>query len=334
MTTESVDILLVTTAVDVASDAVAAALDARGASYFRLNTEALPLDSSASVYLASEPTRYVWVENGTGTSFENVKRVWFRRHRLPVLPSDIVPAHAEYIWRESQWFVRGLLLALAERVPAVEWMSPPLALEAAESKLLQLQVAQAVGLHCPPTLISNDPSAIREFFEYQGQSVVAKALKLGYFDYGEVQTATYTTLLSESDLEDATALVAAPVIYQRHVPKKCDVRVTVVGDDVFGAAIHSQDEPSARIDWRRTESDLPHSEHSLPESVRRGCLALMKRLGLSFGAIDLVLTPDGRYVFLEVNPSGQWLWLQDRLGFPITECIASWLTGPNDGGRR
>ena len=119
---------------------------------------------------------------GTRISLDDVRRVWFRRHRLPVLPPDIVPAHAEYMWRESQWFVRGLLFVLAERVPAVDWMSPPLPLEAAESKMLQLEVAQAVGLRCPPTLISNDPSAIREFFEHHGRSVVAKALKLGYFD--------------------------------------------------------------------------------------------------------------------------------------------------------
>lgn len=119
--------------------------------------------------------------------------------------------------------------------------------------------------------------------------------------------------------------MAAPVIYQPNVPKLFDVRVTIVGEEIFAAAIDSQVEPTARTDWRQTAHDLKHERHSLPIEVERGCLRLMRELGLVFGALDFVLTPDGRYVFLEINPNGQWLWIEDKLGFPITRQVAAWL---------
>lgn len=204
-------------------------------------------------------------------------------------------------------------------------MSHPAAVQAAESKILQLTVARSLSFSFPDTLISNDPERIRSFFETHQGAVIAKPLRMGYFDYGHEQRATYTTALTADDLTDDGALAAAPVIYQKLIPKQCDIRITVVGDRVFGAAIDSQPTASARIDWRRADVELPHHVHDLPEGVQEACLQLMRRLGLVFGALDFVLTPDGEYVFLEVNASGQWLWLEDKLGFPIAREIACWL---------
>ena len=205
-------------------------------------------------------------------------------------------------------------------------MSLPVSIQRAESKILQLRVAADVGLVYPETLISNDPAEIRAFCDQQGGRLVAKPLRLGFFDYGDVQTAVYTTSVGAADLAADDSLVVAPVIYQRHLEKRCDVRVTIVGDSLYAAAIHSQDVDSAKVDWRRSEVDLAHDVHVLPDEIAAACLRLLKALNLHFGAIDLVLTPEGRYYFLEINPNGQWLWLEDRLGFPISERIVEWLS--------
>ena len=191
--------------------------------------------------------------------------------------------------------------------------------------MLQLQVASTTGFACPETLVSNNPAEIRKFFARQKGRIVAKPLRLGYFDYGDVQTATYTTALSAADLTSDEALHVAPVIYQRHLEKRCDIRVTIVGDSVYAAAIHSQESDSARVDWRRADVELEHTVHVLPVEIAAACQRLMKALDLRFGAIDLVLAPNGEYYFLEVNPNGQWLWLEDKLGFPITSDIVTWL---------
>lgn len=281
--------------------------------------------SMSSVEFRSGVDRAYWRSAESFVSLDRVQRVWFRRHRLPQLPSDMERAHADYCLRESQWFVRGILLSLANRLSPDSWMSDPFDVQRAESKTLQLSVAKSLGLACPDTLISNDPDAIREFFDQQDCNVVAKPLRMGYFDYGELQTAAYTTVLSSADLADAEALLAAPVIYQRHLPKRCDVRVTVVDGTIYSAAIHSQKVASAKVDWRRADVELEHTVHPLPKDLADASLRLMSALRLKFGAIDFVLTPEGDYYFLEINPSGQWLWLEDKLGFPITDRIASWL---------
>ena len=326
MITEDIDVLLVTTRIDEASDAVTDALKRDGIKFYRLNTEDLPLGAKSSCAFRPGTRRLSWHSEDRVVSLDTVKCVWFRRQRLPSLPPDTVPAHAEYCLRESQWFLRGLLWNLAEQIPEANWMSPPADIQRAESKMLQLQVAGAVGLACPETLIANNPDEIRAFFNRQGGRVVVKPLRLGYFDYGHVQTAAYTSAVSAADLASDEALKAAPVIYQRHLEKRWDIRVTIVGESIYAAAIHSQKAASARVDWRRTDVDLEHTEHVLPEEIAKACHRLMKMLNLRFGAIDLVLTPHGQYFFLEINPNGQWLWIEDKLGYPITNRIAKWLS--------
>jgi glutathione synthase/RimK-type ligase-like ATP-grasp enzyme len=99
-----------------------------------------------------------------------------------------------------------------------------------------------------------------------------------------------------------------------------------VGEEVFAAAIYSQTDPAALVDWRQTENpELPHHHTTIPDALADRLRELLRMLGLSFGAIDLVKTPEDDYVFLEVNPSGQWLWLDDKLDLGITRAVATWL---------
>jgi len=238
-----------------------------------------------------------------------------------MMPDDVLPAHWDYCVRETDWFLRGALYATD-----ATWVGHPAYMQQAESKLYQLSVARKIGFTIPDTTITNAAEEVSRFYEELRSRVVAKPLRTGYFDYGDRQACVFTEVLAPDDLQDKDALTIAPVIYQQHLAKECDVRVTVVGNDVFAAAIDSQSVQSAVTDWRKSETeDLPHSRHRLPDHIRTLCLDLLREMGLSFGAIDLVLTPDGTYYFLEVNPNGQWLWIEDRLGYPISECIARWL---------
>jgi glutathione synthase/RimK-type ligase-like ATP-grasp enzyme len=112
------------------------------------------------------------------------------------------------------------------------------------------------------------------------------------------------------------------MILQREITKRADVRVTVVGDRVFAAAISSQGSPETEVDWRRGGSgDLPYQAITLPDSLSALCVQLVNSLDLRFGAIDLVWDEDGVFWFLEVNPNGQWAWIETRTGHPITAAI-------------
>ncbi len=205
-------------------------------------------------------------------------------------------------------------------------MSHPLNIQQAESKVYQLSVAKALGLRIPNTIISNDAQEVRDFYKSTPQGIVAKPLRLGYFDYGDRQTSVYTNQVNWPDLADDISIKVAPVIYQELIQKQYDIRVTVVGDQVFAAAIDSQINPTAMIDWRKSDADnLPHHRHKLPPEIEQACINLLVKLGLQYGAIDFALTPDDEYVFLEINPNGQWAWIEDKLQLPISEAIATWL---------
>jgi glutathione synthase/RimK-type ligase-like ATP-grasp enzyme len=205
-------------------------------------------------------------------------------------------------------------------------MSHPRCVWEAEHKLLQLATARRMGLTIPGTLVSNNPEDVRAAFLRFGGAMIAKPVRSGYVEVGEQPFAIYTSQVLAEHLESLEGAELSPIIYQPLLEKRSDVRVTMVGDQLFAAEIDSQTDEAARVDWRRTENPgLPHRRTELPPSIREASSRFMRALGLQFGALDFVLTPSGDYVFLEVNPSGQWLWLDDRLGFGITDAIAAWL---------
>jgi glutathione synthase/RimK-type ligase-like ATP-grasp enzyme len=320
-------ILIVSTKVDIATDYVARELTNIGAAFFRLDTESFPLDvhSSFRVGASLDSIHWDWTSPLDTSHFDNIQAVWYRRHRLPKMPPNLHDAHSEYSLRESEWFLRGSVLSIG-KTSDIAWMSHPAQLQMAESKLYQLTMAQKVGFTIPETLVSNDPLQVRSFFKFVEGELVVKPLRLGYFDYGDHQTSVYTNKVEWEHLQNDSAIEVAPVVYQRLLPKRFDIRVTIVSERIFTVAIDSQSIESAKIDWRRTDTaNLPHAIHQLPDPLGELCLEYMSALGLTYGALDFVLTPTGEYVFLEINPNGQWVWLEDKLGLPISNSIASWL---------
>ena len=116
-------------------------------------------------------------------------------------------------------------------------------------------------------------------------------------------------------------------MFQEYVPKRIEIRATVIEREIFCAEIHSQQSERSRVDWRRYDFDnTPYFPHALPDHVRSKILQFMRRLGLLFGCIDMILTPEGEYVFLEVNQAGQWYWVELLTGLPITEYFVRYLT--------
>lgn len=197
-------------------------------------------------------------------------------------------------------------------------------LRVAGQKLAQLRLAGMLGFELPPTLVTTDPDALLDFWDEHEGAVISKPLERPWLredDGGAL--ARKAEPVTVHDVTAAASAVLCPVIVQRYVPKDVELRVTVVGDRVFAAEIHSQQSNHTRLDWRCYDgATTRHAVHDLPGPVRERCLRLVSELGLRYGAIDLVLTPDRRYVFLEINPNGQWLWIEDATGLPISAAVA------------
>ena len=206
-------------------------------------------------------------------------------------------------------------------------MSHPASVWRAEFKPFQLCAAAEAGLPIPRTVITNDPGVVRSAFTKFGQ-MIAKPVRSGYLTQAGKEFSIFTSQVLAEHLDELEDVRLSPAIYQELVPKLFDVRVTVVGRRLFAAAIDSQSDPEAIIDWRRTGNPkLPHHRIDLPSSLSVALLRLMDDLNLAFGAIDMIQRENGEFVFLEVNPSGQWLWLDDMLQFGISDAVAAWLSG-------
>lgn len=136
----------------------------------------------------------------------------------------------------------------------------------------------------------------------------------------------YTQVVTKREIAHWRTIRFCPVIFQAYVPKRIELRITVVGREVFATEIHSQHSNQTRHDWRRYDQfETPYFPHELPRKLQERCVQLVERLGPCYGAIDMVLTPDDRYVFLEINPNGQYLWVEKMTGLPISEAICDLL---------
>ncbi len=302
-------VLLVTTSYDVAPQYVGRALDRRGVPYFRLDTDRFPTEIRSTFDPHGELTI---VDGDRRMSSRNIRSVWYRRIVNPNLPVGLEPGVRDFCERECRAFLEGALATLQTK----RWLSAPKAIQSAERKLYQLSVADRLGFMLPATAATNDGEAARSFAEKH--HVVAKAVSSGYISGPDDVQAVFTNSLTLVDLDDIAGLSLAPVTFQEHISKASDIRVTVVEDEVYAAEIRSQDHESSKVDWRAAQDvDLEHRTHELPLTVANRCRELVSCLGLAFGAIDLALTNDGRYIFFEINPNGEWVWIEDQLGFPI-----------------
>jgi len=158
---------------------------------------------------------------------------------------------------------------------------------------------------------------------------VVKPLKSGCIEYPDGRVELIYTNPVRADDEHIASVVYAPCLFQEYVPKMLEIRVTVIGTKVFPVALDSQSSDISRHDWRRDNgSGVKYLPFSLPDGIAGRCLRFMDYFGIRFSAFDFILTPDGRCVFLENNPNGQWAWLDLELGNGMIDTMATFLSGP------
>jgi glutathione synthase/RimK-type ligase-like ATP-grasp enzyme len=204
----------------------------------------------------------------------------------------------------------------------------PDANERASSKLEQLRRAKSLGFDVPETVVTNDAAALRNFATAIGVPLICKPIRSGYVEFGGREQLFFTSLVADDAIDDFALHDPTPYLFQRMVEKQCEFRVTVIGERVFAVRLDSQSAPDSRVDWRRgDQTKLAHTPDSLPQEVENRCRAIVGNYGLAFGAIDLALDKEGRYVFFEINPNGQWAWLEQMTGIRLRAALADLLLG-------
>lgn len=290
------------------TDAVLRHLADAGHATVRLDMASFP--SPATIHAewpAEGPERFVVDTAGGPVDLARVDAVWWRR----VQPFTVDPAitsveRRHFAASETGQAVYGMLDSMD-----CAWVNPRQADAAAHHKPLQWSVARALGLRVPRTLVTTQPAAARAFVQALGLGrVVFKAFLASIEEWRE------TRLVEAEDLQRLELLRYAPVIFQEYIPG-VDLRITVVGQRVFAAEIDAR-HSSYPVDMRMVIGEGRVQAVDLPAGLQDRLLALQQRLGLVYGAIDMRRSDDGEYHFLEVNPAGQWLFVEERTGLPIS----------------
>lgn len=321
-------VLIVTNDHDEHADAVILELNKRDVPVFRFHPEDFPHACSVSIEIRDGRIRGELRNAEHQVDFDDICAAWYRRSRNLYMGAVNRTSEKldDYVKAQSTATVVAVCAGLQTL-----WVSHPFKLRRGEVKALQLAAASRAGLKIPHTLISNDPARAATFVDALGDTecAIKPLLAIGVTDEHGYRLPLTTTLPPGHSLE---SLALAPTMLQPYVDKAFELRCVVIGDQIFCAKLDSQADEKSRVDWRG--GDPHHEIYVLPDHVEASIRRLMESFELNFASLDMIVTPEGEYVFLELNPNGQWLWLELELGLPLVASMADLLTSDRTGAAR
>lgn len=251
-------------------------------------------------------------------SLDSISAVWYRKPQAITIDGFDEKLNA-FVAREWQMFLRSLYSCLSDAF----WVNPIPANTLTNAKLLQLRVAKQLGFAIPETIFTNNKKDALDFAR-KHKVVALKVIDQVVIENQGSERYMYTKRLCHEDLSKLDGFQISPVILQEYVPKAYEIRVTCVGDVIFSCRIDSQSSNEGREDWRNGAlRDVTHTLINLPTNVEDKLRNMMRYYGLRYGAFDIIVTPDDQYVFLEVNPNGQWAWIEIMTGIQIGRALAT-----------
>jgi glutathione synthase/RimK-type ligase-like ATP-grasp enzyme len=321
-------VLVITNDHDEHADAVIKELDRRAIRVFRFHPEEFPDACSISMEIRDGRIDGEIRNARHRVAFHDLCAAWYRRSRalFAPLPSlNLLQGDLENFVKVQSSVTLAALFGSLQTL----WVGQPFKLRRAEVKTLQLAEASKAGLLTPATLISNDPERAAAFVEtLENTDCAIKPLIATRVDGAEGARLPLTTTLPRGHAVDSVA--AAPTIFQPYIEKAYELRCVVMGEKILSAKLNSQDKESARKDWRAAAveegGDVEYEAFDLPEPVQAALHRMMRSFEINFASIDLIVTPKGEFVFLDLNPNGQWLWLEEELGLPLVASMANLLT--------
>jgi glutathione synthase/RimK-type ligase-like ATP-grasp enzyme len=315
-------LLIITNKTDLTTDYLILRLEELNIPFWRLNTEEYLSEYEIDIFSRNNSLfssiRYY---NGSVLSKEDLQAVYFRRPVMPDISSGIENNEVDFAEREVSEVLRSLWRIIDEKL----WLNHPKYLWLANNKVEQLKIATSLGFNIPPTCISTCYNSIKNFYNKFNGDVIIKAVKHGFYKQDrDIKIAT-TQQIDQDFIDNFNEYAKVPVMFQKKIKKKFDIRVTVVGNKVYPTAIHSQDYEETKLDWRLWDNfnhvDLKHEKYELPKEISQLCKKITQKFNLRFSAVDLIYANNNKYYFLEMNPNGQWAWIEEKVGFPIRDSI-------------
>lgn len=328
-------VLILTQPIDPTADLVIKRLYDRGVNVVRFDTGWFPRDATlVSRYSSSSADIPILIklESGRSIELDKVTSIWSRRPTGFTFHDDLDSDASKFARAETTEAMGGIF-----RIPGCRWVNHPDKDLVASYKPYQLALAARIGLKIPDTLITTDPSAAKLFIEANARyGAIYKTLSSPNVKSELYKPSViFTSKISDANLEFLETVRYAPCLIQEYVRKSFEVRLTVINRKAFAVALNAPESyPTGThpgtTDWRAVQREgIEYSVLQLPEKIESLCVELLDQLGLVFGAIDLIVTPEQEYVFVEVNPSGQWAWLERETGLPMVDTLVDCLANPS-----
>lgn len=230
--------------------------------------------------------------------------IYYRKPMLPDL-SGFESTYQNMIQRDIISVITGIADSFSGCV-----LTRPSILRATENKAFQLLTAADCGLAFPKSYMGTSRTETEQFCK---KPSIIKPISTGKVWNGQ----SFELFHTERFLSLPDDLSMTPVYLQDYEEKQYEVRLTIVGDSVFPVRIDCDN----KLDWRRDYASHRYEMIDLPQKIKSACMHLLQRYHLSFGAFDFIVSPSNDWLFLEVNPNGQWLWLERALGLGISNAI-------------
>ncbi len=309
-------VLILTHLDDPHASSVRNYLNQKGVHNFTIITENLLRDYK--INFSSEDLIYTISDDKRIIELDPSWNIWNRRIMLsdrnkgmPKDLQDLVIDECEKTWD-------GLLMAHKGKV-----VDRPQNHFYANNKLNQIKFALEMGMHVPDTIVTTNPSRLRDFYEKHSGNICFKLQKGAVIRTSEGNKVVYTNKVTKEQMQNASLVSSHPSLFQEYIDKDFEVRIISTDKTTTGIAIHSQDSEISKIDYRRYDlENVSYNFVEIPDNVKDFCSNMLTHYGLHFGAFDFIYSKDRNYFFLELNPNGQWLWLEEQSGYNLTKEVA------------
>ena len=317
------NLLIVTSESDTHADVVIKDLQETQINPIRLNSDS---------FIKTGKYVYEWEASGTNYNTflrleeslkeaEEIGVIWWRKPDEYAVFPDVQDEWAiKYCRQETE----SLMYSLSGIYPKAKWVNHYYKIRFPSHRINQIPIAQKLGITIPPTLVTNSYEAIYDFLNRQGTCII-KPMRYSGFLHDGTQYGCYTRSIDLDTIEEfKDSIRLAPVFLQKRIAKKAEYRVTLIGKKHFVCRIDSKhiNDVDVNLDWRTTEPEkLIHVPDNLPDVYIDKLFKMLDELGLNFGAFDVIQDDDDTLYFIELNPNGQWYWIEILTGMPMVRAM-------------
>jgi glutathione synthase/RimK-type ligase-like ATP-grasp enzyme len=311
----SPEVLILTKKMDIESDLVGIQLLKDGIEYVKITEEDIPLKFGVE-FSVGKNNKFVFKLGRRVFDCKNIKLVLFRYFDLKFLEYY---SGVQQLYFQQQWYQ---LFNYLQTVLKCTWINHPLKTFEAENRLNQLLIAKNLGFNIPETSITNIAESAQDFLENNSNQTVVKVLHHHEITSKQVSHRFLTSDVDESMVSKFDQLKFAPIIFQEKIPKREELRITIIGNKIFPVKLTTSKDKKEYSDLHKIhEADLEFLQVEIDKKLKRMCLKMNNLLGLEVSSLDFIVDINGEIYFLEVNPIGDWNWLEKHLKLSITETV-------------